>query len=79
MQVHTFSTGGCTDGIYLESLSLTKEGVSNLIDTHFDREYIDRDFQKAVVKGDRIIVSYIDTDTKEVETESYRLISFDVY
>lgn len=43
MKVYTFSTGGCRDGIYLESLSLTKEGVFNLIkeyESSSKREYL---------------------------------------
>ena len=76
MEVYTFSTGGCRDGFYLESLSLTKEGVKDLIQEYLSIE----DFIVREVKFllDKIEVNVYDIDLGDTEYKYYDLISFTV-
>lgn len=80
MQVYTFSTGGCRDGIYLTSLSLTKEGVKELI---ISSGYLYLDNSQSVqdiyfTDDEEILVSIYDKDIDKVRTVVYELIVFSV-
>jgi len=79
MQVYTFSTGGCRDGIYLDKLSSTILGVGNLINDYFLEIYEDREFSSIwVTVGDKIMVHYKDLDTDKMEETYFDLITFTV-
>jgi hypothetical protein len=77
MKVYTFSTGGCRDGIYLESLSLTKEGIKDLIQSYLSTE----DFIVREVKFllDKIEVNVYDIDLGDTEYKYFELVSFSVF
>lgn len=77
MQVYTFSTGGCRDGFYLDKLSLTKEGVKNLIQDYLSIE----DFVVREVKFllDKIEVNCYDIELGYTEYRYYDLVSFSVF
>lgn len=77
MLVYTFSTGGCRDGIYLESLSSTKDGVVNLI-KEFYETYSDKEFSSIHFEGNKITVWYIDTDMDIADKDFFDLVSFSV-
>lgn len=68
MKVYTFSTGGCKDGIYMDSFSSTIEGVSRLIqESWFNYGYSKREFKSIQLVGDSITVYYVEfgEDCKE--------------
>jgi hypothetical protein len=75
MLVYTFSTGGCRDGIYLESLSLTKEGVKNLIQSYLGNDFVVREIKFLL---DKIEVNMYDVEAGFTEYKYYELVSFDV-
>ena len=83
MQVYTFSTGGCRDGIYLQSLSLTKEGVKELIISYLDLDN-DESIQNIIFKDNDqtyendIIVLIVDKSINSTKCLKYDLITFDV-
>lgn len=60
--VYTFSTGGCRDGIYLDKLSSTQEGVSNLINDYFLEVYFDRELSSIKILDKKITVWFIEDD-----------------
>lgn len=73
MQVYTFSTGGCRDAFYLERLSLTKEGVRDLIQEYLGIEdYLVRDINFLL---DKIEVNVYDIESGFTEYRYYELIS----
>jgi len=76
MLVYTFSTGGCRDGIYLDKLSSTKEGVRNLIQDYLSVE----DFIVREIKflSSKIEVNVYDIDLGDTEYKYYDLVSFEV-
>ncbi len=76
MQVYTFSTRGCRDGIYLDRLSTTKEGIKDLIQSYLSIE----DFIVREVKFllDKIEVEVYDIDLGDTEYKYYDLVSFEV-
>lgn len=76
MLVYTFSTGGCRDGIYLDKLSSTKEGVRNLIQGYLSVE----DFIVREIKflSSKIEVNVYDIDLGDTEYKYYDLVSFEV-
>ncbi len=81
MQVYTFSTGGCRDGFYLESLSTTKEGVKDLIRYHLIGSYIIDEcetIRDILIDDRRITVIVDDLDLGSSYTKVYELIIFDV-
>lgn len=81
MLVYTFSTGGCRDGIYLESLSLTKEGVKNNIKYYLVDSYIidEHETIRDILIDDKIITVIIDDlDLKSSSKKYFDLISFTV-
>lgn len=76
MQVYTFSTGGCRDGIYLTSLSSTKEGVRDLIQEYLSIEdFIVREIKFLL---DKIEVNVYDIDLGDTEYKHFELVSFTV-
>jgi len=76
MLVYTFSTGGCRDGIYLESLSLTKEGVKDLIQSYLSIEdFVVREINFSL---DKIEVNLYDIESGFTEYKYYELVSFNV-
>lgn len=80
MRVYTFSSGGCRDGIYLDILSMTVDGVCNLIslyllDTRDDLEYIDCSIDEV---GKWIKVRVLDVVCREYSYLVYSLVSFEV-
>jgi hypothetical protein len=81
MEVYTFSTGGCRDGIYLESLSLTKEGVKDSIKYYLVDSYIidERETIRDILIDDKLITVIIDDlDLKSSSKKYFDLITFTV-
>lgn len=76
MKVYTFSTGGCRDGLYLDKLSTSKEGVKELIQEYLNIE----DFVVREIKFllDKIEVNLYDIDLGDTEYKYYELVSFEV-
>ena len=77
-KVYTFSTGGCREGIYLESLSSSIMGVGNLINDYFLEVYTDREFSSIQLVGNKILVWYTDIDLQIDEKVYFDLVSFNV-
>jgi hypothetical protein len=81
MKVYTFSSGGCRDGFYLESLSTTKEGVKDLIRHHLIGSYVIDEcetIRDILIDDRRITVIVDDLDLGSSYTKVYELIIFDV-
>lgn len=76
MKVYTFSTGGCRDGIYLDSLVDNKEKVKDLIQDYLGSDYIVREVKFLL---DKIEVNIYDIDLGDTEYNYYYLVSFDVF
>jgi hypothetical protein len=80
MKAYTFSTGGCKDGIYLEKLSKTKEGVKKLIESFFfDCSIIDEceTIRDILIDDKRITVIIDDLDLGSSYKKEFELITFD--
>lgn len=75
MEVYTFSTGGCRDGIYLDKLSKTKQGVKDLIQDYLGNDFIVREVKFLL---DKIEVNLYDIDLGDTEYKYYDLVSFSV-
>lgn len=77
MQVYTFSTGGCRDGIYLDKLSTTKDGLKNLIQDYLGVE----NFNVMDVKFllDKIEVCLYDIEDGYIDYKYYQLVTFDCF
>jgi hypothetical protein len=79
MQVYTFGSGGCRDGIYLESLSSTKEGVKALIRYYLIDSYIIDEcetIRDILIDDKRIKVIIDDLDMGSSYEKIFTLVSF---
>jgi hypothetical protein len=79
MKVYTFSTGGCRDGIYLEELSSTKEGVKALIRYYLIGSYIIDEcetIRDILIDDKRIKVIIDDLDMGSSYEKIFTLVSF---
>lgn len=75
MKVYTFSTGGCRDGLYLDDLSATKEGIKTLIQSYLGSDFVVREIKFLLNK---IKVNTYDIYLGDTEYLYYELITFDV-
>jgi len=77
MQVYTFGSGGRRDGIYLEKLSSTKEGVKKLIEEsgclYLDNAQTIKDI---VFRDEDIVVRVYDSDIENIIIYEFDLIIF---
>lgn len=81
MKVYTFTTGGCRDGIYLDKLSTTKEGVKDLIRNDEDIFYLDssQKITDIYINGEGVItVTIYDGDIRESFDRVFDLVIFEV-
>lgn len=76
MKVYTFSTGGCRDGIYLESLSKTKEGVFNLIKEY--ESFSEREYIKFTIDEEEQEITVYYTSYGSEYSDVYDIVSFSV-
>ena len=76
MQVYTFSTGSCRDGIYLDRLVSSKEKVKDLIQGYLGID----DFKVVEVKFllDKIEVWFYDIVGGYIDYKYYELVTFSV-
>jgi hypothetical protein len=74
-KVYTFST---EEGIYLDSLSSTIEGVKDLIQNYFAELGLSYIIREVTIIEKDINVNCYDVDSGFTEYKSYRLVSFSV-
>lgn len=80
MKAYTFSTGGCKDGIYLDKLSTTKEGVKELIRFHLIGDCIIDEcetIRNILIDDKRITVIIDDLDLGSNYKKQFELVTFD--
>jgi glutamate dehydrogenase/leucine dehydrogenase len=77
-KVYTFTTGGSRDGIYLDSLSSSEQGVKDLIQNYFAESGLAYIIREVTIIEKDINVNCYDVDSGFTEYKSYRLVSFSV-
>lgn len=80
MQVYTFSTNGCRDGIYLDKLSNSKQGVKKLLKPYVEELYLDSNQKVRDIFIDDCLITVVidDFDLMDSITKVFSLIIFEV-